>query len=81
MMRQVRASIEKTILMEDSSRRLTEDCESSVCRNDAQWVLYTQEALEYGFDVVKMVELELIFECLNDLHLLEDNNREGLDTE
>ena len=69
------------VTMEDSSRKLTEDCENSVCRNDAQWILYTQEALEYGFDVVKMVELELIFECLNDLHLLEEQNRDGLDDE
>lgn len=38
--------------------------EEFVSYNDSQWILYAQEGLEYGFDLAKALEVELIFELL-----------------
>ncbi len=44
-----------------------EEYEQYVCNNNSQWIYYTQQALEYGFDIIRMVEIELIFEFLNEI--------------
>jgi hypothetical protein len=64
--------IEQMILAHEQESMVADELESTIYQSDSQWILYTQEALEYGFDIVKIIELELIFECLNDLHLIDD---------
>jgi hypothetical protein len=47
----------KVISTEAVSERLSNEYTEIVSGNDSQWILYTQEALEYGFDLSKIVEL------------------------
>ena len=38
--------------------------------NDAQWVFYVQEAMEFAFDLLKTIEMELALEVIEDLYAL-----------
>ena len=68
MMVQTSKKIEKNLQAEDFNLKLTEEFQAYICKNNSQWILYTQEALQYGFDIVKMIELELVFEFIQELH-------------
>lgn len=53
-----------------------------VC-DDALWVMYANEALDYGFDLAKAVEIELIVEAIEDINSANDiktvtSPREGI---
>lgn len=71
MMEETARRIERTILCEDVNDKIQESYEQNICRNDSQWILYTQQALEYGFDLARIIELQLFFECLNEMHIID----------
>jgi hypothetical protein len=72
MIQSTKNQLERVIKSDLLHEKLMKEYEEFVSDNDSQWILYAQEGLEYGFDLAKAVEVELVFEVMEELHLINE---------